>query len=508
MSRIVYPDGIVLAGGVLSQGGVLRPGGIASPAAAGTPELYAPLGVLPGKTVHSTLGRQWLRNGTPIPGETHQFLIIPWNATPGETFTQPNSNTLTVPGAMWDWSSGTLVRTGIANAFTTSRASTATYMNAAGVLSTAANNVPRIDHDPVTHAVRGLLTETQSTNLITYSEDLSNGVWGLLRGTITHAQPWLDGTNKSTKFVPDTTSNTHPWSRVSARVSTTAGSLYTDSFFVKPAGYSRIVYENNAGATGTYNNCVFDVTNGTILFQNTASFFSVAITVYPQGWYRACITFTSMATTTLDASIFVAHPTITNASSRTFAGDGVSGLYYCGRQTESNGPTSYIPTTAAAAVRQLDSLMTNTTGFDFSKGIFVADVGIVPSSLNLGGISREVFYTGNSTTERVNMRLTNGTLLYPMGLIGTGTAVAQQAASAGSPGTGERLTLSYSTAAGSYFARKTELGTVSVSANIGNFAGTAFGSFQISGLRGHHKRLYWLPLAADAAATQNIAAAS
>lgn len=50
-----------------------------------------------------------------------------------------------------------------------SRSSTGTYFDAAGALQSAASNVPRIDHDPVTGAVLGLLVEAQSTNSLTYS---------------------------------------------------------------------------------------------------------------------------------------------------------------------------------------------------------------------------------------------------------------------------------------------------------------------------------------------------
>ncbi len=45
------------------------------------------------------------------------------------------------------------------------RAGSGTYFDAAGVLQTAAANAPRIDHDPVTLARRGLLIEGARTNL-------------------------------------------------------------------------------------------------------------------------------------------------------------------------------------------------------------------------------------------------------------------------------------------------------------------------------------------------------
>ena len=49
---------------------------------------------------------------------------------------------------------------------TFTRASTATYYDAQGVLRTAASGVPRIDHDPVTGECSGLLIEEARTNLL------------------------------------------------------------------------------------------------------------------------------------------------------------------------------------------------------------------------------------------------------------------------------------------------------------------------------------------------------
>ena len=61
----------------------------------------------------------------------------------------------------------------IAEVVTFTRASTATYVNSSGVLTSAAIDEIRIDHDPATLAVRGMLVEPAATNLLLNTATLS-----------------------------------------------------------------------------------------------------------------------------------------------------------------------------------------------------------------------------------------------------------------------------------------------------------------------------------------------
>ena len=57
------------------------------------------------------------------------------------------------------------------------RASVGTYVDENGLIKTAAADEARFDHDPATGESFGLLIEESRTNLITYSEDISNAAW-------------------------------------------------------------------------------------------------------------------------------------------------------------------------------------------------------------------------------------------------------------------------------------------------------------------------------------------
>ncbi|MCP5405478.1 MAG: hypothetical protein H6922_04575 [Pseudomonadaceae bacterium] len=59
------------------------------------------------------------------------------------------------------------------------RAGAGGHFDAQGLWVTAPTGGPRLDHDPASGAPRGLLMESQSTNLLLWSRDLANTVWSV-----------------------------------------------------------------------------------------------------------------------------------------------------------------------------------------------------------------------------------------------------------------------------------------------------------------------------------------
>ena len=111
----------------------------------------------------------------------------------------------------------------------------ATYFNSAGVLTTATNNVPRIDYNPSTLACNGLLIEQASTNLV-YPSIITSS-WNTSGTITTNATVAPDNTTTGSKLIPNTTiGQWAAWTYCSTALSTT----YTLSCYAKTNGYPRL----------------------------------------------------------------------------------------------------------------------------------------------------------------------------------------------------------------------------------------------------------------------------
>lgn len=225
---------------------------------------------------------------------------------------------------------------------TFSRSSSGTYVDANGVIQSAATNVARFDHNPTTGESLGLLVEEARTNLFTNSEQLQT--WASLMNDILVPNQILgpSGLINAVKHTPSTTS----WGHIIYQNIAFSAVPYTLSVYAKPAGYNFLHISGSAwGGWASYIN--FDLSNGTVTAGTGYSSYSV--TALPNGWYRCSVTFTPAAGTNWIG--FGAANLGTNLPGG-FAGNGTSGIYVWGAQLEAGAfPTSYIPTPATFTSR-------------------------------------------------------------------------------------------------------------------------------------------------------------
>jgi hypothetical protein len=206
-------------------------------------------------------------------------------------------------------------------------------------------NVPRINFDPALPRTGSLLLEPQRTNILPQSEFFGASDWVKINTSVTtNTTTSPEGVVNASSLTEDTSSGFHVmYDNIVAAFST----AHTLSAFVKPNGRNVIYLRMENAATGsglgiTY----FNISTGQILTDFSTS---SSIEAYANGWYRVSIT----ATTPSANSTLFAIGLADADNSRSYTGDGTSGIYLYGAQAEPSAsyPTSYIPTYGAAVTR-------------------------------------------------------------------------------------------------------------------------------------------------------------
>ena len=155
-----------------------------------------------------------------------------------------------LPTLVLDFSSNASLLNGVTNTATSfvtyTRASTATYVNSAGLVTISPNNTPRFDYDPNTGYCKGLLIEEQRTNLYLNSTSIAMG--GSAQSYVTAP----DGTLTAIKSVPDG-STAYYHSNISALMTVSTNTVYTMSFYAKSFGYTGFQYQlRDGGGSNNY----------------------------------------------------------------------------------------------------------------------------------------------------------------------------------------------------------------------------------------------------------------
>ena len=233
-----------------------------------------------------------------------------------------------------------VARNGAPPDFTFTRATTATRVNASGLIQSVASGVPRIDW--LGQSCPALLVEASGQNLLLQSAGFEvSGNWETSNTTVTTSSTAAftapDGSTDA-----DLITATASGSSVIRQNITIASGTYTISVFAKAGNYGlfrignvssaqRAAWFNlDAGAvTGTVN-------GGTASMQN-----------YGNGWYRCIYTSTGM-----DSGLTFFAPSDAPNSTNAVSG---SSIYFWGAQLETGAnATTYIPTTSGTGSRAAD----------------------------------------------------------------------------------------------------------------------------------------------------------
>ena len=286
-----------------------------------------------------------------------------------------------------------------------------TYVDANGIIQTAAAGEPRYTYDPVTGKELGLLVEESRTNLVTYSEDFNNAAWLKSNTTVTANNAVApDGTSTADKVIEDSADSSH---YVRTSVTVLPSTRYTYSIYAKAAERSKIKLSlGQSTAWGSPCSAIFDLNTGTVVsIQSATANVTASIQQLGNGWYRCVMSADRNAN--IAAGFAYAH-LLDAAGVNPYQGDGTSGVYIWGCQISTGSfPTSYIPTSGSTVSRDPDTVtltndnLYNNSQFDIVNDPFGMSAGsdtltLLPSAFNSSAIKRATVFSPNIAQSKIN----------------------------------------------------------------------------------------------------------
>jgi hypothetical protein len=286
---------------------------------------------------------------------------------------------------------------------TFSRASTATRVNASGLIETVASNVPRLDY--LGSTCPKLQLEPQRSNLTSWSEQAS--LYSQIGATIgSNVLTSPDGTTNADSIIEDASNGNHVFYNFGATTFTAAA--YTASVFAKKGSRDWCalqIYDGTQGFTAFFN--LNTGVAGTITGVGTST-----ITNYGNGWYRCTITGITAAGSSGGIAVYSANADGTTSYIGT---NGLTAGYFYGWQLELGAyATSYVKTEGATVTRLGDaasktgisSLIGQTEGTLFYDGFFGNEATEVYLFLQNGassGVSDSIYLQRNTNAITLNV---------------------------------------------------------------------------------------------------------
>ena len=282
--------------------------------------------------------------------------------------------------------------------FDFTRATTATRVNSSGLIEEMAINVPRLEYPLIDGVVNGcpsLLLEPQRSNLITYSEDFSQGYWTKNGASVTSGFLSPDGTANAFKLVEDSANSEH---FIQAQNISIVSDKYSFTMFAKASEITKLrvrganYFTNIAGAD-------FDLTSKTAT--NLSTGIDAKIVEMGNGWFKC--TFTSLDNGFVGSNGHFRVYLLDDTGSTSYTGDGTSGVYIWGAMLEQGSyPTSYIPTNGSSVTRNAETC--NGAGdaatFNDSEGVLMAEISALANDLT----NRTIALSDGTTSNTVRIQ--------------------------------------------------------------------------------------------------------
>ena len=401
--------------------------------------------------------------------------------------------------ARWSFGEGGVQLGGLATPITYSRAGNATVWDADPKLVGRGDNVMRIDHDPATGELIGLLGESEKVNTPLQSEDFSTWTPNNCTVSVSATSAPRVGSQCYDLASTDTAANrgylTH------ATTGLTGAATVTVSVFVKKGHLIRLQPNTTIGGTVSGITLNFNTATNAVTGAGSAygNFSYIGAGIIDCGvWCRVFVTFG--VTGTMGSLAFWVFPHIVT-------GGATQTATIFGAQAEAGGLSSYIPTSGSQATRQGDTLTTPTTWFDPSGGIFLAKVRVYPGSIHTG-IDNNILSLG-AGVNIISLRLRRGANGNITVVVGSGSDNSfLSIGGAPSAAEWEYLALVYSTTNGSFLIRKTGSGVAAASTKGVNYSGNLPAQMTLfQNLNGHDQTLEYqrgqFATAADAIAVLN-----
>jgi hypothetical protein len=245
------------------------------------------------------------------------------------------------------------------NTIVNSRNSTGSRINSSGSIEIIMPDIPRLNYLSGS-TCPGFLFEPQRTNLLTYSNTFSNGVWTfsaaeVTASVITSPSGILDGwkLNEQTGTSPHSTRRNGNFGNL------TSGSIHVYSAFVKSAERTAVAFETNL--PNAYDYTIFNLL-GTGSVISTQSTLTASISLVTNGWYKISV----KGPATHNGAGYYGINMISGSSyAPSYAGEANKGIYIYGAQVEiGNDLTSYIPTVGSQYTRTADYALRIPTSSD------------------------------------------------------------------------------------------------------------------------------------------------